>query len=376
MGGLTTLLNAGPWIPTLFSMGSAVRQHRIWPRFSFWNACFLAVFAAGCTSGNYPGPVVRDTVPALADPDQAGTAGAPKGVIVVKRGDSLYKLARRNGVALRGLIEANKLSPPYVIYPGQHLRLPVSRYHVVAKGQTVYQIARHYDVDMGALVRVNNIEPPYRVFRGQRLRLPGNRVVRVATADPSSSPKWGVGRVPAPTRERTPAPPARSRWHKPDPAPIKAPPARAGPKFMWPLRGKIIQSFGPRAGGLHNDGINIAARKGASIRAAENGVVAYTGNQLQGFGNLVLVKHAGGWMSAYAHSSIILVRRGDIVRRGQVIARVGRTGNVSRPQLHFELRRGDQAVNPKNYLVRLAMRKRLLHEPVRPSPAPLIASVF
>jgi murein DD-endopeptidase MepM/ murein hydrolase activator NlpD len=120
------------------------------------------------------------------------------------------------------------------------------------------------------------------------------------------------------------------------------------------VRGRIIESFGARVGGLHNDGINIAARKGASIRAAENGVVAYTGNQLQGFGNLVLLKHAGGWMTAYAHSSIILVKRGDVVRRGQTIAKVGRTGNVSTPQLHFELRRGERAVNPKNHLVRIA----------------------
>ncbi len=157
-----------------------------------------------------------------------------------------------------------------------------------------------------------------------------------------------------PSRERQPAPSTRSRWSKPDPAPLKNPPARTGRKFLWPLRGKIIESFGARAGGLHNDGINIAARKGASIRVAENGVVAYTGNQLQGFGNLVLVKHSGGWMSAYAHSSIILVKRGDIVRRGQIIARVGRTGNVSKPQLHFELRRGKRAVNPKKHLVRFA----------------------
>ncbi len=116
----------------------------------------------------------------------------------------------------------------------------------------------------------------------------------------------------------------------------------------------MIVSFGPRKGGLHNDGINILARNGTSIQSTENGVVAYTGNQLQGFGNLILIKHSGGWMSAYAHSAIILVTRGDIVRRGQVIARVGRTGNVTRPQLHFELRRGGRAVNPVRYLVRYA----------------------
>jgi murein DD-endopeptidase MepM/ murein hydrolase activator NlpD len=120
------------------------------------------------------------------------------------------------------------------------------------------------------------------------------------------------------------------------------------------VQGRIIASFGAREGGLHNDGINIAARDGAAVRAAENGVVAYTGNQLQGFGNLVLIKHSDGWMSAYAHSSEVLVKRGDVVRRGQVIARVGRTGSVSAPQLHFELRKGERAVDPRRYLVGVA----------------------
>jgi murein DD-endopeptidase MepM/ murein hydrolase activator NlpD len=331
--------------------------------FALWNVCILGILAAGCTSTVYPERVVRKPVPTQSDTIHTYSKPIKKGVIIVRRGDSLYTLARRHGVALRGLIQANKLKPPYVIYPKQSLKLPVSRYHVVGKGQTMYQISRHYDVDMGSLVRINQIEPPYRVRRGQRLRLPDSSISklaetrtsvarrRVSSAPPA--PQWVLAPPHSPSRKWPRSRSTRSRWSKPDPVPIKIPPARTGRKFLWPLRGKVIESFGARAGGLHNDGINIAARKGASIRAAENGVVAYTGNQLQGFGNLVLVKHAGGWMSAYAHSSIILVKRGDIVRRGQVIARVGRTGNVSKPQLHFELRRGERAVNPKYHLVRI-----------------------
>jgi murein DD-endopeptidase MepM/ murein hydrolase activator NlpD len=106
---------------------------------------------------------------------------------------------------------------------------------------------------------------------------------------------------------------------------------------------------------LRNDGINIAAREGMPIRAAESGVVAYAGNELQGFGNLLLVRHADDLMTAYAHASKILVKRGELVRRGQVVARVGRTGNVTRPQLHFEVRRRDKPVDPMRYLSRLAM---------------------
>ncbi|MDC0033020.1 M23 family metallopeptidase [Alphaproteobacteria bacterium] len=334
-------------------------------RFSLWNACILAIFTAGCTTTEYPQRVVRKPVPTISDSIQEYSKPVKTGVILVRRGDSLYLLARRHGVALRGLIRTNKLNPPYVIHPGQRLKLPVSRYHVVANGQNVYQIAQRHGVDMSSLVRINKIQPPYRVSRGQRLRLPDSKVSKILAYRPRSSSsreamhshpesKWVIRPPYLPPQNRSRGVAIQRSLGKPDPQPIKAPPPRAGRKFLWPLRGRIIESFGARAGGLHNDGINIAARKGTSIRSAENGVVVYTGNQLQGFGNLVLVKHAGGWMSAYAHSSIILVNRGDFVRRGQTIARVGRTGNVSRPQLHFELRRGDRAVNPKKYLVRLA----------------------
>ena len=112
----------------------------------------------------------------------------------------------------------------------------------------------------------------------------------------------------------------------------------------------MLSSFGPKPGGLHNDGINIAAPKGTPVRAAENGVVVYAGDDLPGFGNLILVKHGDGWVSAYGHNEAVLVKRGHKVTRGQVIARVGSSGNVDRPQLHFELRRGARAVDPAPHL--------------------------
>jgi murein DD-endopeptidase MepM/ murein hydrolase activator NlpD len=118
------------------------------------------------------------------------------------------------------------------------------------------------------------------------------------------------------------------------------------------VNGRIISSFGAKKGGLHNDGINIAAARGAPVRAAENGIVAYAGNELRGFGNLLLIKHADGWTSAYAHNDRLLVRRGDQVRRGQIIARVGSTGSVTSPQLHFELREGSEAIDPLRLLAR------------------------
>ena len=112
----------------------------------------------------------------------------------------------------------------------------------------------------------------------------------------------------------------------------------------------MISRFGPKAGGLHNDGLNIAAPRGTPIRAAENGVVVYAGSELEGFGNMVLLKHADGYVTAYAHAADVLVDRGDTVRRGQAIARIGSTGNVDRPQLHFEIRKGRRAIDPKTRL--------------------------
>ena len=112
----------------------------------------------------------------------------------------------------------------------------------------------------------------------------------------------------------------------------------------------MLSGFGGKAKGLVNDGINIAAPRGAPVRAAENGVVAYAGNELRGFGNMLLVKHEGGWITAYAHNGELLVKPGSRVRKGEPIARVGSSGNVRTPQLHFELRRGKEAVDPIKYL--------------------------
>jgi murein DD-endopeptidase MepM/ murein hydrolase activator NlpD len=133
-------------------------------------------------------------------------------------------------------------------------------------------------------------------------------------------------------------------------AAIPAPPPRAGGKFLWPVQGRTIAGYGRKKNGLHNDGINIAAPRGAPVQAAENGVVAYIGNELRGFGNLILIRHAGGWVTAYAHNAGFLVRRGDTVKRGQVIARIGSSGNVATPQLHFEIRKGARSVDPTRFL--------------------------
>ncbi len=138
----------------------------------------------------------------------------------------------------------------------------------------------------------------------------------------------------------------------PSPAPAKAdqPPPRAGSRFLWPVRGTILSGFGEKPGGLRNDGINIGASKGTPVAAADAGIVAYAGNQLKSFGNLVLIRHDGGWVTVYAHLDAIGVEQGQRVTRGQGIGTVGQTGNVRAPQLHFAVRKGEQVLNPLEQL--------------------------
>ena len=315
----------------------------------------LGMGLSACARNDY-NPTVYDVL--RTNNDQAKQTHSLD-LILIRRGDTLYGIARRHGIPIRKLIEENRLSPPYVIYPGNTLKKPDIKIHISRVGETAYGVARRYNLDMGALVRINHIQPPYRLRSGQKLRLPdrlpktfqskgpfrGQKVSRVY-------PNHGLSNTDNKLKNIRRVSPRK--WSKALPRSLKTRNRSGGQNFLWPVKGKIIVGFGPRKGGFHNDGINILARAGTPVRSAESGTVIYVGNQLQGFGNLVLIKHLGGWISAYAHGSLVLVKRGTLVRRGQVIAKVGRTGNVDRPQLHFELRRGDEAVDPRRYLVRFA----------------------
>lgn len=248
----------------------------------------------------------------------AKTSGG--GTHVVRKGDTVFAVARRYGVEVRDVITTNRLRPPYVLLLGQRLKVPGSGQHIVARGDTAYSISRRYGIDQRTLARMNGLKPPYTLSIGQRLKLPA-----------------GVGGT------NTASDSARKD-------PIPPPPPRQSSRFMWPVKGKVLSGFGPKGGGLHNDGINIQAGPGAAVRAADSGVVAYAGNELKGFGNLLLVRHSGGWVTAYAHNQALLVKRGETVKRGQVIGRAGSTGAVERPQVHFEIRKGSAAVDPQKYL--------------------------
>ena len=159
----------------------------------------------------------------------------------------------------------------------------------------------------------------------------------VAAAKPQQVAKLETGSTPPQTAVPAAAPQAAAE------------PESDKPEFRWPARGRIIQGF--KAGA--NDGINIAVPEGTAVKAAEAGVVAYAGSELKGYGNLVLIRHPNGFVSAYANNGEISVKRGETVKRGQAIAKSGQTGNVSSPQLHFELRKGSTPVDPTDFLAGL-----------------------
>jgi len=260
--------------------------------------------------------------------------------VIVGKGDSVYALSKRHGVSTRAIIEANNLKPPYRLRIGQRIILPRARVYTVRRGDTLSEIAQGQNVDMYALARANGLKPPYVIRIGQKLRLPGVSGTQVAVAPRAPVVKDD----PPPKRKPITAKTAQPRKS------VAPPPPRTGKGFLWPVRGPVLSSFGTKAKGLHNDGINIKASRGAPVVASENGVVAYAGNELRGFGNLLLIKHSGGWVTAYAHNDALLVKRGDKVKKGQRIAKVGSSGSVKSPQLHFELRKGKRAVDPLKYM--------------------------
>ena len=263
--------------------------------------------------------------------------------VTIKKGDTVYSLSRKYNVPTRALIETNGLRAPFLLSPGQRLKLPPASIHVVRKGDTVYSISRRYNVDMSLLARQNKIKPPYDIYEGQFLKLPGSIV------EPSKTQVAARASVSKPSSEKTAAKKAKAPTKK-NAVRLPPPPTRSKGKFAWPVDGKVMTKFGSAGAGRHNDGINIRIAEGASVRAAENGVVAYAGNELKGFGNLLLIKHADGWITAYAHNKEILVKRGQTVKRGQPVAKAGKTGNAKEPQLHFEIRKGTKAVDPLAYL--------------------------
>lgn len=332
-------------------------------------------------------------------PPRSVAAAQPVGgtKIIVGTSDTLDVLAKRYHVSPQAIMAANGYKGPRALSPGQQLVIPhagataaapapvaaapamaprpfaavaaPSSFHFVNHGDTLASIARKNHISAAELARVNGLQPSAKLKLGAKLTVPGAKTAAIAAplapapvaAAPVAATLQPVAAAPAPTTKMAAvAQPGQSARlaqattnieEKPAETPAKpAETTSSLPTFRWPVRGKVITSYGAKTNGKANDGINVAVPEGTPIKAAEDGVVAYSGNELKGYGNLVLVRHSNGYVTAYAHASELLVKRGDPIKRGQVIAKSGQSGEVASPQLHFEIRKGSSPVDPLQFL--------------------------
>ncbi len=331
--------------------------------------------------------------------------------VKVRQGDSLNTVARRYGVPVQALASVNGIGDPNAIRPGQTLIVPTyvyadnNGYSSATEGETgrvkLPSSGRNSTIVTGSVpVQSQSTPSPDRKPAGQpsfaEISTGTAKVANVKLAKVDVRPKrkpGGAGQslttasiapasdenVPSPRRQpsgKTAAAPAVTAAPSgnvvknglPEPAktnearptePIKTPAIVASVQpdtdaatesFRWPVRGRIISDFGAKPGGGRNEGVNLAVPEGTPVKAADSGTVIYAGNELKGYGNLILLRHSEGWVTAYAHNSELKVKRGDKVRRGDVISLAGATGSVTQPQVHFELRQGNKPVDPLNHL--------------------------
>ena len=266
-------------------------------------------------------------------------------------------LERRHGFAVLLLLAVSMALGGCASAPPGETQLTwfTGTHYTVQSGDTLSEIAGHYGVSEAALQDYNSLDDPDRIFTGEVLRIPrsdaaGQHPHRYAAVRPTPRPVAYRSEV----AQAIPRPTPRQRYEAPATEPRQVDEAQgyAAPlRFVWPVMGRVIEPFGSQSNGERNDGINIAARRGAPIRAAAAGTVSYTGDQLKDYGNLILIRHDDGYVTAYAHVQSISVTPGQHVAKGQVIGYAGSTGNVSRPQLHFEIRHGIRPVDPKPLLV-------------------------
>lgn len=361
------------------------------------------VSGGGRGLGSYTPPAQPRLEATGTVPPRSVAAAQPVGgtKIIVGTSDTLDVLAKRYHVTPQAIMAANGYKGPRALSPGQQLVIPhpgataaapapvmapvaaapamaakpvaavaaPPSFHFVNHGDTLASIARKNHISAAELARVNGLQPLAKLKLGAKLTVPGAKTAAVAAplapapvaAAPVAAALQPVAAATAPTTKMAavaqPGQSARLAQATTNieekPAETAAKPAETTsslPTFRWPVRGKVITSYGAKTNGKSNDGINVAVPEGTPVKAAEDGVVAYSGNELKGYGNLVLVRHSNGYVTAYAHASELLVKRGDPIKRGQVIAKSGQSGEVASPQLHFEIRKGSSPVDPLQFL--------------------------
>ena len=265
------------------------------------------------------------------------------GIVEIRKNDKLYSIATRYQVTPQSIIKTNALEPPFNLREGQTLKIIPQRMHTVRLGDSIYMISQRYAVSQYQLAQLNNLSPPFEIEVGQVLHLPNTLDFSVLDSGlPNGVLGTNLGQ-PYTTSVKTNNPIFMNKR-------FVAPALDASDGFTWPVKGEIIIDFGPSQRGVHNDGVKIAAKEGLAVGAAAKGRVAFVGTNVKSFGKLILLKHDGGIITAYAHLGNITVKEGQIVDAGQAIGTVGKSGRVETPQLHFEIRKSRQPVDPRSHI--------------------------
>jgi lipoprotein NlpD len=252
-------------------------------------------------------------------------------------------------------------------YPGSGAGPNAVPVYVAKDKDTVDSLAERFGVPSQTIIERNKLQSPYSLRAGQNLEIPGAKVVRpqdAPTQAAAATAPSGVKKdaLPPPQQqaaastgsgakgEPTPLTPAAKEVTVPA-TPPQPPPAGPTPKFQWPVKGKIVTPYGDGPNGQKSDGVDIAVQKGTSVHAAERGKVVYVGNEVARYGNLVLVQHDAGYITAYGNNDQVLVKKDDAVKKGQIIAKAGSSGEATSPRLHFEIRRGgNKTIDPMTML--------------------------
>ncbi len=279
--------------------------------FLFFSFFFIALLN-NCSKG----PIVTDIVKGIYDTKALNKKTNSKKIKILT-GDTINSLSKKYKVTKKELIRFNKLKSPYILKPGKFLEIPVSKRYKIKKGDTLYEIAKCNSINILEIKNKNIKINEKKLIVGAIINLPYYANNNCKPQNKKIIKKYKI---------------------------------KSTQIFSWPVKGKTITYFGKQKGGRKNDGINIISAQGNPVRAALGGKVIYRGNELLAWGNLIIIKHKNNWTTAYAHLDKLLVKKGEIVKTGDIIASVGSTGNVDKSQLHFQVRKHSKPLDPIKFL--------------------------
>ena len=277
----------------------------------------LSFLLSNCSKG----PIVTDIVKGIYDSSKIKEETKSKKIKIVT-GDTLDSISKKYKVTKKELIRFNKIKYPYILKPGKFIKIPVSKRYKIKKGDTLYKIAKCSSTNILEIKNKNNNLNEKKLIVGSVINLPYYSIDNCKLKSKKIAKKNRSIKKSIKSKEI----------------------------FIWPVKGSIITYFGKQKGGRKNDGINIISVKGNPVRAAMTGKVIYRGNELLAWGNLIIIKHKNNWTTAYAHLDKLLVKKGEIIKTGDIIASVGATGNVDKSQLHFQVRKNSKPLDPMKFL--------------------------